>query len=202
MSSSDEEILDLIARLQTGIDVDASSRRLFEILRPRLISFFLRYRFSTEEAQDLTQETFFRVFRGIGTFRRESRFERWLFEIAGNVYRNELRRRGAVKREGRDEPLDIVMERDPVSDRPVPTSPRSGSDPLAEVLEKERLEELRRALEAMPPQMRRCLFLRIEQGLKYREIAVVMKISIDTVKAHLHQARQRLKEELGEGLGE
>ena len=202
MSSSDEEILDLVARLQAGIDVDDSFRRLFEVLRPRLVAFFLRYRFTNEESHDLTQETLFRVFKGIGTFRRESRFERWLFEIAGNVYRNELRRRGAVKRDGHDESLDAAMERDSASDRPAVSLPRSGSDPLAEVLEKERLEALRRAIAAMPPQMRRCLFLRMAQGLKYREIAVVMKISIDTVKAHLHQARQRLKLELGEDVGE
>ena len=132
MSSSDEEILDLVARLQAGIDVDDSFRRLFEVLRPRLVAFFLRYRFTNEESHDLTQETLFRVFKGIGTFRRESRFERWLFEIAGNVYRNELRRRGAVKRDGHDESLDAAMERDSASDRPAVSLPRSGSDPLAE----------------------------------------------------------------------
>jgi DNA-directed RNA polymerase specialized sigma24 family protein len=44
--------------------------------------------------------------------------------------------------------------------------------------------------------MRRCCLLRYEQGLKYQEIAVVMKISIETVKAHLHQARKRLAAKL------
>jgi DNA-directed RNA polymerase specialized sigma24 family protein len=48
--------------------------------------------------------------------------------------------------------------------------------------------------------MRRCLALRVEQDLKYREIASVMRLSIDTVKAHLFQARQRLKETLGDEL--
>jgi DNA-directed RNA polymerase specialized sigma24 family protein len=46
--------------------------------------------------------------------------------------------------------------------------------------------------------MRRCVLLRIDQGLKYREIASIMRVSIDTVKTQLHQARHRLKERLQE----
>ncbi len=47
--------------------------------------------------------------------------------------------------------------------------------------------------------MRHCCTLRYEKGLKYTEIATVMKISIETVKAHLHQARKRLIDMLGDG---
>jgi DNA-directed RNA polymerase specialized sigma24 family protein len=47
--------------------------------------------------------------------------------------------------------------------------------------------------------MRTCCLLRYVRGLKYQEIATVMKISIETVKAHLHQARKRLIEKLGDG---
>jgi RNA polymerase sigma-70 factor (ECF subfamily) len=64
--------------------------------------------------------------------------------------------------------------------------------PLEDLLEKERLDRLRAAILEMPPQMRRCFFLRYLRGYKYREIAYLMKISIQTVRAHLHQARSRL----------
>jgi RNA polymerase sigma-70 factor (ECF subfamily) len=167
----------------------------------QVVAFFSRRGFSPQDSHDLTQDTFFRVFKGIGEFRRDSRFERWLFEIAANVYRNELRRKAAGKREGRTESLDDVMERDPsiVSDGPGAGASDSPS-PLDEVIAGERVEAMRRVVAGMPTKMRRCVFLRFEQGLKYREIAVVLKISVDTVKAHLHQARQRLKQELAEDL--
>ena len=50
----------------------------------------------------------------------------------------------------------------------------------------------------LPPQMKACLVLRVYHDLKYREVADRLRLSIDTVKAHLFQARQRLKSELGE----
>ena len=77
-----------------------------------------------------------------------------------------------------------------------------GGSPAQEAYERERREALARALEGLPPQMRQVLTLRIDQDLKYREIAEVLQISIETVKAHLFQARQRLRTELGEEYGQ
>src|SRR6185295_123541 len=71
------------------------------------------------------------------------------------------------------------------------------SGPLAGLLADEQVGRLRQALQDLPPQMRRCVLLRIDQNLKYREIAGVMQISIDTVKSQLSQARDRLGRELG-----
>jgi RNA polymerase sigma-70 factor (ECF subfamily) len=64
---------------------------------------------------------------------------------------------------------------------------------MENMLEQERAEKLSRAIKEMPEQMRTCFLLRYDQGRKYKEIAVIMKITIDTVKAHLHQAKKRLK---------
>ena len=66
------------------------------------------------------------------------------------------------------------------------------------LLEKERREKLTEAVKRLPPQMQRCVQLRIQKGLAMAEIAAVMRISVNTVKAHLHQARKVLKEELGQ----
>jgi RNA polymerase sigma factor (sigma-70 family) len=62
-------------------------------------------------------------------------------------------------------------------------------DPLARLTERERTETLHVAMTRLSPQRRRCCQLRYVDRLKYREIASVMAISIETVKAHLHQAR-------------
>jgi RNA polymerase sigma-70 factor (ECF subfamily) len=70
--------------------------------------------------------------------------------------------------------------------------PDPAPDPLDQVIRRQQRSALREALQELPPQMRTCCALRYERGLKYEEIARVMKISIETVKAHLHQGRKRL----------
>jgi len=65
-------------------------------------------------------------------------------------------------------------------------------------MDRERLQALRDAIDSLPPQMRRVLMLRLSFGLKYREIASMMQVSIETVKAHLHQSQARLKAALAE----
>src|SRR4051794_30834861 len=75
----------LVGKIQNGIDVDENSRRLVKLHEQKVLNFFRRRGFSVEESQDLTQDVFSRVFKAIATFRRDSRFERWLFEIAMNI---------------------------------------------------------------------------------------------------------------------
>jgi RNA polymerase sigma-70 factor (ECF subfamily) len=188
----------LVELIQAGIDPEGNFERLFKLHDRRIRSFFLRSGFSSEAARDLTQDVFLRVFRGIGSFRLESRFETWLFEIADHVYQNELRRRGTVKRKGWEISIETggqSEEGEAAAFEPPPSPPRA----LDEVLERERAEALSRAIEGLPEQMRTCFLLRYGQERKYKEIAVLMRISIDTVKAHLHQARRRLKLELADG---
>lgn len=191
----------LIENIQRGIDVEESFRKLFELHYRKVIRFFRHRGFSSEESRDLTQDVFYRVFKAIDTFRRESRFERWLFEIAVNIYRNELRRKGAEKRGAVEVSLDVSTDD---QDTPGPKrEPISQEKNALDSMEKrERRAALWKAFQELPAQMRRCCELRYVQGLKYQEIATVMKISIETVKAHLHQARKRLIDRLGQGLGE
>jgi RNA polymerase sigma-70 factor (ECF subfamily) len=190
----------LVGKIQNGIDVDENSRRLVKLHEQKVLNFFRRRGFSVEESQDLTQDVFSRVFKAIATFRRDSRFERWLFEIAVNIFRNELRRKKAEKRDAPEIPILAPSEDGTVSGL--------GFEPVAEeqsaldsLIARERRAKLMTALQKLPQQMRICCLLRYERGLKYQEIATVMKISIETVKAHLHQARKRLIETLGDGAG-
>ena len=159
-------------------------------------SFFLRKGFSSQESDDLTQEVFLRVFKSIDTFRRESRFERWLWEIVAHIYSNEIRRRKTEKRNVPEQSLDAVMENEDGA-APALSIPAPGPSPEQDV-RSERSKALHAALKELPDQMRRCCILRYEKGLKYQEIAIVMVISIETVKAHLHQARKRLMALLGD----
>jgi RNA polymerase sigma-70 factor, ECF subfamily len=193
---NDDSLLDLIRQIQAGIRVEENFEKLFRKFRPLVHSFFLRKGFSVDESKDLTQEVFLRVFKGIDTFRGESRFERWLWEIADHIYLNDIRRRKTEKRHGIEQSLDATVESDDGSS-PALEIAAPDLSPEEEVFQRQSLKDLRAAFQDLPDQMRRCCILRYEKGLKYQEIAVVMKISIETVKAHLHQARKRLTARLG-----
>lgn len=192
-----DDILKTIEEIQAGIRVEENCGKIYKRFRPIVRAFFLRKGFTSQESDDLTQDVFLRVFKSIDTFRRESRFERWLWEITGHIYSNEIRRRRTEKRDAPEQSLDAVTETEEGS-APALAIPSPGPSPEEEVVRSERSKALHAALKDLPDQMRRCCILRYERGFKYKEIAYLMGISIETVKAHLHQARKRLMDLLGE----
>lgn len=181
----------LVESLADGGDREEVFRQLYERYHRPVCACFARRGFSAEDCRDLMQETFLRLHRGIGSFRHGSRFETWLYEITANVWRNEIRNRSAQKR---DRP-EVQLGADPAAGDSVGAAAPEQIDHL---LSKEQARLLRRELARMPPRMRRCLQLRLDQELKFREIAVLMQISIDTVKSQLAQAKQRIRECLGD----
>jgi RNA polymerase sigma-70 factor, ECF subfamily len=187
-TGGEEQVLEAVRRFQTGDDRDAAFHLLFERYRGPVERFFTRRGVPPEEARDLTQETFLGIYRGLEGWRPEARFGTWVFKIATTTYLKRQRHRAAGKRRGVE-----VTEEAPGA---AAALARPGGQ-LAALLDDEQRRELHRAMAELPDQMRRCLALRVHQDLKYREIASVMRLSIDTVKAHLFQARQRLGERLG-----
>jgi RNA polymerase sigma-70 factor (ECF subfamily) len=170
---------------------------LFEEYFPAIVQFFLRKRFPPHVAQELAQETFLRAHQGRDGFRREAQPRTWLYVIAGNVYRNELRRRHAERRRAVEVSLD-VNGRDEERGAPMERQAAASVDgrQCEKAMARQRIELLKGAIRELPPRMRQIFLLRMVQGRKYDEIARLMKISIQTVKSQIHQARQRLKSEL------
>ncbi|HEX4962973.1 MAG TPA: sigma-70 family RNA polymerase sigma factor [Thermoanaerobaculia bacterium] len=193
-----EPVQGLIERLQTAparSSRDDAFRRLFDLYSPRLYHFFSRRGFPHADCLDLTQETFLGIYKGIGAFRRDSSFETWLFKIATNAYRKRLRWGVAGKRDAPEVPLEESPEEGggamatlAATDVPAPGE---------EMLRRERSLVLRQAIDRLPEQMRKCLVLRVDHEMKYKEIAAVLRLSPETVKVHLAHARRRLQEELG-----
>ncbi len=187
----------------TREQVDAKQAATFEQLFRRyhrpLRQFFSNRGFSSDECRDLTQETFLGAYKGLARYRGEASEDTWIFKIAGNVWKNAVRDRSATKRDASLISLaDAVDEEEPIAaDRGLDGS-SIASDPLASALADERRRLLRDAVEELPDQMRTCVFLRIYQEMKYREIATVMNISINTVKSQLHQAQESLRQKLSE----
>jgi RNA polymerase sigma-70 factor (ECF subfamily) len=176
---------------------DGELHSLFRRYFRPVFHFFLNRGIPREECLDLAQETFLRACRSLDGFRAEASLQTWLFRIATNLWRNEVRRRMAEKREGWEVSLEgVCAAGETIAADHCLTGWAEPSGPLDGMLESERRKLLRTALEELPPQMRRCVLLRIDQNLKYREIAGVMRISIDTVKSQISQAKDRLERKL------
>ncbi|MEM7353957.1 MAG: sigma-70 family RNA polymerase sigma factor, partial [Acidobacteriota bacterium] len=88
-----ERIRRAIERWQAGVDREASFRLLVEAYYRPLRFYFAKRGFSAEDARDLTQEAFFGIYRGLPRFRREARFDTWLYQVAANTCRKALRDR-------------------------------------------------------------------------------------------------------------
>lgn len=177
-------------------DPEQYFRALFERYYGQVNRYFRRKGMDPEDARDLAQEVFLNVHRGLPELRQEAQFQSWLYAISANVYKNELERLGAKKRAAVHVPLEDEspgeLDFQPRSQRVIDPRPR----PMEALLEKEKLERLRQALTELPEQMQRCVRMRVSEDKPYKEIADLLGVSINTVKAHLRQARIALKDKL------
>ncbi|HWM92509.1 MAG TPA: sigma-70 family RNA polymerase sigma factor [Thermoanaerobaculia bacterium] len=195
MSDRAESVQKIVEELQAGISVEENFRLLCDLYHRPLYHFFSKRGFAPQDCLDLTQETFLGIYRGIGSFRQDARFETWMFKVATNAFRKRLRWGTADKRTGQEVSLEAETDDDRGLEERVPSP---GPVPGEGALLKERARLLREAIEGLPEQMRKCLILRVYHEMKYREIGTVLRLSPETVKVHLFQARKRLQTELGD----
>lgn len=141
-------------------------------------------------AEDVTQDAFIRAWQRLDTFRGGS-FRSWLFTIAANRARDELRRRGRRPTSSLDEARDDPDRAD--------IDPADGGPSAHDLVEQ---AELRRALEAalraLPDDWREVVVLADVQGLDYVEVAAVTGVPVGTVKSRLSRARSRLRDVIRE----
>jgi len=144
-----------------------------------------------DEALDLSQEVFLRVFRTIHRFRGQSSLRTWIYRIAVNQARN--RHRFWRRRHRADQ---VSLDQHIASHGEFP----SGSELIPDRLlaQKELGERLQRALDNLPFDQRTAIVLREIDGLSYEEIAFSLGVAVGTVKSRLTRARQALRLELRE----
>jgi RNA polymerase sigma-70 factor, ECF subfamily len=143
-----------------------------------------------DEALDLSQEVFLRVFRTLPSFRGQSALKTWIYRIAINQARNRQRwwRR---RRRG-----DQVQLEQHVMDQL--RQPGDGDAPDRALARKEMAARLWAALDALPFDQRTVIVLREIDGLSYEDIAESLNVAVGTVKSRLTRARQTLRRELTE----
>jgi RNA polymerase sigma-70 factor (ECF subfamily) len=176
----------------------AGDEEAFRVLvdRYRHSIFNLAYRLTgrPHDAEDLAQDTFLQAYAHLGEFRAGARFHPWLYTIALNLCRNQLRR----KRLLRWLPFQSAREEHP---RIVEPPERRHPDPEQAVLEKEREDQLQAAIQALPLKYREVFLLRQLEELSYEEIAQVTGLPMGTVEVRLFRARKKLVEHLGANNG-
>ena len=144
-----------------------------------------------DEALDVSQEVFLRVFRTIHRFRCQSSLRTWIYRIAVNQARNRhrfWRRRHRADQVSLDE--HVAAHGELVSG--------SQATPERELAQKELAARLQRALNSLPFDQRTAIVLREIDGLSYDEIAFSLGVAIGTVKSRLTRARQALRVQLRE----
>ena len=183
MNSTEE----LVARVRTG-DEEAF-RLIFDRYSRPVLGFIFDMVGDRSLAEDLAQETFVRAFRGLSALREETKLSTWLFGIARNCAREQLRsrRRDAGNVEIDAEPAFELRDR--------------ARTPSGQLLDKELSGVIQAALQKLDEDKRTVFTLKVLQQRSYEEIAEITGFSVGKLKTDLHRARAEMRKRIGPYLG-
>ncbi|HFE63037.1 RNA polymerase subunit sigma-24 [candidate division KSB1 bacterium 4484_188] len=175
----------LIARFQQG-DVQA-----FDILvrryKDQLLNYIFRFVGNRSDAEDIVQETFLRVYKNKHYYKEIAKFSTWVYTIAGNLAKTELRRR---KRHKIFSVSNFVNED---RDFDIPDTDHSPERKVDGTLKEDIIQK---AIDKLPPKFKEVIILRDVQGFAYEEISQILSIPLGTVKSRVNRGRLKLQEDL------
>jgi RNA polymerase sigma-70 factor, ECF subfamily len=163
---------------RTHSELESLVIRLFDQFQGRVLSYVVACGLSFHDAEDIVQETFLSLFRHLELGRPRSNLNGWLFRVAHNLA---LKRRIA----------NHTSERTRVDENTLAQHPCEGPNAEEEFSFSQTKQRLRAVFEALPEHDRRCLYLRAE-GLKYRQIAEVLGVSVGGVSLSLSRSLARI----------
>lgn len=161
-------------------------RVLLQKYERAVFSICLRMVRNRDEASDLSQESFIKVFNSLDRYNPEFAFSSWLFKITSNLCIDYLRKR-RITTFAMDDPID--GEKGEIQRQYVAPDPT----PEETFIRGEKVRRLEDAIAALPEHYRIMLVLRHQEDLSYEEIADTLAIPLGTVKARIHRAREMLK---------
>jgi RNA polymerase sigma factor (sigma-70 family) len=138
-----------------------------------------------DEAEDLAQEIFLKIFKSLDTFDRRANFQTWLISISRNLCIDHYR---SVRKERE------TIDRDVDAGELAPASPEPG--PVAALEQRDRVQLLRQALSALPETLRTAVLMRDIQELSYQEIADALRLPEGTVKSRINRGRTELARQI------
>jgi RNA polymerase sigma-70 factor (ECF subfamily) len=160
-----------------------------------IYSLLYRMTEDSEEARDLTQETFLSALKAIKMFRGDAELKTWLFRIAINQFRNRFR---WWKRRKRSETMSLDKPIGEGTATVADTIADEGESPEQAVLRHEQRDRLMKAVAALPEIFRETIVLCDIEGLGYEETARTLEINIGTVKSRLARGREQLRKRLSD----
>lgn len=187
MSKSHDELL--VERAKRG-DV-AAFEQLIAQYEKKVYNLAYRLTGNHEDASDVAQEAFIRVYNSLPEFRGDSSFATWLYRIVNNVGMDELRKRKRQRVTSLD---DTVTVEDGEMTRQL-ADHADGPEQALERVETQRA--VQESISALDEEYRMVVVMCDLQGYSYNEIAETLGINLGTVKSRLHRARQALKEKFG-----
>ena len=167
--------------------------------RVPLVNFIARLLGDPNSAEDLAQETFVRMFKAIKRYKSgAAKFSTWMYHIASNLCKNELRNRGRRDRFFVD---NVTTESssgpEPIEEDLIATAPAHVSlQPVNQLEQKEREHAVQSAISELPERYRLPLILRDLQELSYEEISETLTLPLGTTKSRINRARLMLKDKL------
>jgi len=186
--SPDEQDRDDMRRLAAGEDTALNA--LMDRHAARVFQFIFRMVGNEDDANDLAQETFARVYRASASYRPGQRFSTWLYTIAGNLARNHHRwraRHPSVSFDAPDETTGGTLG-------DTLRSPQTG--PHEAAVSAEQIEAVRRAVQDLPEDLREALVLCEWEDLPVAEAATALETTVKAVESRLYRARKTLRERL------
>ena len=164
-----------------------------------LVNFIAQFLGNQDSAEDLAQETFIRMFKAVSRYKTgAAKFSTWMYHIASNLCKNELRNRGRRGRFFVDNAdaskYDEIGQND---EDLIATAPADVSfQPEVQLEQKELQQIVQRAISELPERYRLPLTLRDLQGLSYEEISEILGLPLGTTKSRINRARLMLKDKL------
>ena len=171
-----------LARLVLGGDT-AAFEYLFDRYRDAIHRLFLQRTGNTEDADDLLQETFIKVYMNLHRYSPEYTFGQWLYTIARNTFIDYVRKRQD------DLPIDEKFS-SPASNTPTPEE---------SVISMQQRTQIEHYLERLAPRYRTLIVMRFFDEYSYEEIAANLKLPLGTVKTQIHRAREQMCRLITEG---
>jgi RNA polymerase sigma-70 factor (ECF subfamily) len=183
---------DIRLMLRVRDDDAPAFAELVERFQHRLVAVMHHLVGNADEAEDLAQEVFLRVYRNRKKYTPKAKFSTWLFTIANNLALNALRdrkRRPVL-------PLE-VQESGPLGPRPAETTAPARDEPPTHNLQQQELADvIRRALDGLNERQRVAIVLNKFEDMNYCDIAEIMGLTTKAVKSLLSRARAKLREAL------
>jgi RNA polymerase sigma-70 factor (ECF subfamily) len=185
--ANDDDDAEVVRQCRLGNE--QAYRQLIERYQPRIYSLAVRMVGQAQDAEDVTQETFVRMFRAIDRYDPARPFAAWLFTIASRLCIDHIRRR-------RSRPISLVQRETGSQDEHLIEVEDTGLKPDEIVSRAEEEQRAHTLVDSLPPHYRIVVMLRHQQDLSYEEISQVLHLPLGTVKARIHRARALLKERL------